>query len=120
MLRLSSLNKGTVIAALIASFCLVDSIQAQGPGQGAAAPVRSTVVAGVAGEATPITKKKYVGNVEAIEEVDSVARVAREELDGLRPGEVRMERVRWHAGAQDGRLGNALPVRLHDRDVVCD
>ena len=76
MLRLSSLNKGTVIAALIASFCLVDSIQAQGPGQGAAAPVRSTVVAGVAGEATPITKKKYVGNVEAIEEVDSVARVS--------------------------------------------
>ncbi|MBP5621262.1 MAG: efflux RND transporter periplasmic adaptor subunit [Thermoguttaceae bacterium] len=75
MLRLSSLNKGTVIAALIASFCLIDSAKAQIPG-GPAAPVRSTVVAGIAGEATPITKKKYVGNVEAIEEVDSVARVS--------------------------------------------
>ncbi len=72
----SSFNKGAVTVALIACFCLVDSIQAQGPGRGATAPVRSTVVAGVAGEATPITKKKYVGNVEAIEEVDSVARVS--------------------------------------------
>lgn len=75
MLRLSLLKKGTLLCALVASSCLVNSAQAQ-PGARPAAPTRSTVVAGEAGEATPITRKKYVGNVEAIEEVDSIARVA--------------------------------------------
>jgi multidrug efflux pump subunit AcrA (membrane-fusion protein) len=76
VLRLSLFKKGTVAAALIGSICLIDSIQAQMPGRGPAAPVRPTVVAGIAGESNPVTRKKYVGNVEAIEEVDSVARVS--------------------------------------------
>lgn len=74
MLRLSFFKNGTLLGVLIAGSCFVNSVQAQF-GKGPALPTRSTVVAGVAGEAVPITRKKYVGNVEAIEEVDAIARV---------------------------------------------
>ena len=74
MLRLSLFKRGTLACALIVSSCLVETALAQRPRGGA--PTRSTVVAGLAGEEVPITRKKYVGNVEAIEEVASVARVS--------------------------------------------
>ena len=73
---MSRLNwlKGSLFSVLALHLVFVDYASAQ-PGAGGA-PVRRTVVAGVAAEAVPVTKKKYVGNVEAIEQVDSVARVA--------------------------------------------
>lgn len=73
---MSRLNwlKGSLFSVLALHLIFVDYASAQ-PGAGGA-PVRPTVVAGVAAEAVPVTKKKYVGNVEAIEQVDSVARVA--------------------------------------------
>ncbi|MBQ9874813.1 MAG: efflux RND transporter periplasmic adaptor subunit [Thermoguttaceae bacterium] len=74
MSRKTLLRIGTFAVAPLAVACLVASARAQFPGAGA--PVRSTVVAGISGEAIPVTHKKYVGNVEAINEVDSVARVS--------------------------------------------
>ncbi len=75
MSRLSILKKVTTFSLLLSSLCLINSAQAQ-PGMKPAAPTRSTVVAGVAGEAIPVAHKKYIGNIEAIEEVDSIARVS--------------------------------------------
>ena len=43
---------------------------------GGGAPVRVAVVSGTVSETVPVAQKKYVGNVEAIEQVDSVARVS--------------------------------------------
>ncbi|MDO5308670.1 MAG: efflux RND transporter periplasmic adaptor subunit [Planctomycetia bacterium] len=72
MSRLSLLFKGSLTAALILSVCSVSYAQ----GGGATAVSRSTVVAGVAVDTVPVTKKKYIGNVEAIEQVDCVPRVS--------------------------------------------
>lgn len=73
MSRLTVL-KGSLFSVLAFNFVFVGAAMAQ-PGAGGA-PVRPSVVAGFASEAVPVTKKKYVGNVEAIEQVDSVARVS--------------------------------------------
>ena len=71
MSRLSLLVNGMLFSVLVLNSSLV--AYAQG---GAAARARSTVVASTAEEAVPITQKKYIGNVEAIDQVDSVARVS--------------------------------------------
>ncbi len=73
-LNLSFKTETLTLSVLLVCVCLINSAYAQFGG-GPSVPTRSTVVAGVAGEAVPITQKKYVGNVEAIEEVDSIARV---------------------------------------------
>ena len=77
-MSLSSLLKygKFVIGSLLAGSCLINTVQAQPGGGASTVPTRSSVVAGIAGETTPITRKKYVGNIEAIEEVDSIARVS--------------------------------------------
>lgn len=72
--RLTLFVNGTLIGVLMSSLCVVAN--AQGPAGAATAPVRAAVVAGVAGESVPTLRKKYVGNVEAINEVDCVARVS--------------------------------------------
>ncbi len=73
MIRLSFLAKGTLCCVLVLGSCAVGHAQGL---RGAAAPTRSAVVVGSATESVPVTRKKYVGYVEAIEQVDSVARVA--------------------------------------------
>ena len=73
-LNLSFKIETLTLSVLLVCICLINSAYAQFGG-GPSVPTRSTVVAGVAGEAVPVTQKKYVGNVEAIEEVDSIARV---------------------------------------------
>ncbi len=70
MSRLSLLVNGMLFSVLVLNSSLV--AYAQGGG----AQSRSTVVASVAEEAVPVTQKKYIGNVEAIEQVDSIARVS--------------------------------------------
>lgn len=71
MSRLSLLVNGMLFSVLVLNSSLVAYAQ-----RGGAALSRSTVVASVAEEAVPVTQKKYIGNVEAIEQVDSVARVS--------------------------------------------
>ena len=72
MSRLSLFARGTLISVLFLGSCVVSFAQ---PGA-ASAPVRSSVVIGQTTEAVPVTRKKYIGNIEAIEQVDSVARVS--------------------------------------------
>lgn len=74
MSRLSFLIKGAPVCALILNCVLMNTAFGQ-PG-GAGAQEKVAVVAGKVGETLPVAKKKYVGNVEAINQVDSVARVS--------------------------------------------
>ena len=73
MSRLTSLAVGTLVGVLILNCS--SSLFAQ-PGAPGGAPTRPSVVAGTVAETVPVAQKKYVGNVEAIEQVDSVARVS--------------------------------------------
>ena len=71
--RLSFLSKGALAGVLVLCSCAVSFAQL---GRDSGVPVRQAVVAAPASEAVPVTRKKYIGNVEAIEQVDSVARVS--------------------------------------------
>ena len=73
MSHLSSLAMGTLASVLILN--CTSFVFAQ-PGASGGAPTRVAVVAGAVSETVPVAQKKYVGNVEAIEQVDSVARVS--------------------------------------------
>ena len=73
MSHLSSLATGTLASVLILN--CTSFVFAQ-PGAAGGAPTRVSVVAGTVSETVPVAQKKYVGNVEAIEQVDSVARVS--------------------------------------------
>ena len=73
MTRFSLLTRGALVGALVLSSCTISYAQMPGASK---VPVRSAVVASKVDNTTPVTRKKYIGNVEAIEQVDSVARVS--------------------------------------------
>lgn len=73
MTRFSFQVRSALASVLVLGICAASNAQQN---NNAGAPVRVAVVAGEASETVPVTKKKYIGNVEAIEQVDSVARVS--------------------------------------------
>ena len=80
------IKRGTLLGVLICSVSFVAPVFAQ-PGQ-SQVPARVAVVAGRATETVPVAVKKYVGFVEAINEVSSVARVSGtiKTAEGLKEG----------------------------------